>query len=452
MKLWAGRFEGESDTSADAFNSSLHFDRKLFVYDVDGSIAHVKMLQKQEIIEDSDAILCVKALETLKEEVVSGVLTIGDNYEDIHMAVESILTERIGDAAKRIHTARSRNDQVALDMRMYVKDQIRDLIKIITALLDGLKSIGLEHLDTLMPGYTHMQKAQPITLAHHLSAYIEMLVRDRDRLRDVYKRTNTMPLGSGALACSTFDIDREFVADALEFSEVTQNSLDSVSDRDYLIEFLNTLAIIMMHLSRFSEEVILWSTEEFGYITLSDAFSTGSSMMPQKKNPDMAELIRGKTGRVYGALFGLLTVMKGLPLAYNKDMQEDKEFVFDSVETVSDCLQIFNKMLATATFNKDRMAKAAIGSFVNATDMAEYLVKKGCPFRDAHFIVGKLVKDCIDKKLYLSDLSLQELNEASEYFENDIYKVLNVRTSLENKKMTGSPNPEVVRAYLDDVE
>ncbi|MFA0814316.1 MAG: argininosuccinate lyase [Anaerofustis sp.] len=452
MKLWSGRFESETDKAADAFNSSLRFDRALFEYDIQGSIAHVRMLQKQEIIDSQDASVCVDALESLRDEVLSGVYTIGTQYEDIHMAVESILTERIGDAAKRIHTARSRNDQVALDMRMYVKAKIHQLSALTSELIDSLKELALNNLDTVMPGYTHLQKAQPITFAHHLCAYIEMFRRDISRLQDTYKRTDRMPLGSGALACSTFEIDREYTAELLDFSEVTQNSLDSVSDRDYLLELLSALSVIMMHLSRFCEEVILWSTEEFGYITLSDAFSTGSSMMPQKKNPDMAELIRGKTGRVYGSLFGLLTVMKGLPLAYNKDMQEDKECVFDAVDTVGACLSIFRKMIATVHVNDDKMLASAVNSFVNATDMAEYLVKKGCPFRDAHFIVGGLVKICVIRGIYLADLTIDELQSASELFGEDIYHVLDVKTSIKAKKMTGSPNPKVVKAYLDSLE
>ena len=334
MKMWSGRFESETDKSADDFNSSLRFDKALFAYDIEGSIAHVRMLEKQKVISEGDAVMCTEALRKLKEQVFSGKYAIGETYEDVHMAVEAILTERIGDAAKRIHTARSRNDQVALDMRMYTKEQIHGISALVTELIGALKMLALDNLETVMPGYTHMQKAQPITFAHHLCAYIEMFRRDRERLFDTYKRTDRMPLGSGALAGSTFDIDREYTAELLDFAEVTQNSLDSVSDRDYLLELLSDLSIIMMHLSRFCEEVILWSTEEFGYITISDAFSTGSSMMPQKKNPDMAELIRGKTGRVYGSLFGLLTVMKGLPLAYNKDMQEDKECTFDAIDTV----------------------------------------------------------------------------------------------------------------------
>lgn len=452
MKMWSGRFESETDKSADDFNSSLRFDKALFAYDIEGSIAHVRMLEKQKVISEGDAVMCADALRKLKEQVFSGKYAIGETYEDVHMAVEAILTERIGDAAKRIHTARSRNDQVALDMRIYTKEQIHGISALVTELIGALKVLAHDNLETVMPGYTHMQKAQPITFAHHLCAYIEMFRRDRERLFDTYKRTDRMPLGSGALAGSTFDIDREYTAELLDFAEVTQNSLDSVSDRDYLLELLSDLSIIMMHLSRFCEEVILWSTEEFGYITISDAFSTGSSMMPQKKNPDMAELIRGKTGRVYGSLFGLLTVMKGLPLAYNKDMQEDKECTFDAIDTVCACLDIFRKMIAEVQVNHEKMLAATIHSFVNATDMAEYLVKKGCPFRDAHFIIGGLVKICVTRGIYLADLSLDELRSASPLFEADIYHVLDVRTSIHSKQMTGAPNPKVVKAYLDSVE
>ena len=450
MKMWAGRFEGETDKSADDFNSSLRFDRRLLAYDVEGSEAHVKMLKKQGIIPGEDADRCLAALETLKDEVLSGKYIIQTGYEDIHMAVEAILTERIGNAAKKIHTARSRNDQVALDMKMYTKDRIQGFLSQIGHLCGTLKEIALAHTETILPGYTHLQRAQPISLAHHLCAYIEMFSRDRSRLADCYKRMNTLPLGSGALACSTFDIDREYVAQLLNFDGVSQNSLDSVSDRDYLLELLSALSILMMHLSRFCEEVILWSTEEFGYLILSDQFSTGSSMMPQKKNPDMAELIRGKTGRVYGSLMGLLTVMKGIPLAYNKDMQEDKECAFDAMDTVSACLDIFDKMIASASFCEEKMLSAAVNSFVNATDMAEYLVKKGCPFRDAHFVVGGLVKKCIQEGKYLSGLTMEELKAASNYFESDVFEVLNVETSVHVKKMTGSPNPQVVREYLEN--
>ena len=452
MKMWAGRFAEETNKEADEFNSSLRFDKALAESDIDGSIAHVSMLGSCNIIPKEDTQKAVVALEKLKNDILNNGYIIEEKYEDIHMAVESILTAQIGDAAKKIHTARSRNDQVALDMKMYIKDCINVVVSELTQLIATLKGIAYENLETIMPGYTHMQKAQPITLAHHLSAYIEMFIRDNSRLRDCYKRMNLCPLGSGALACSTFDIDRNQTSSLLGFDAPTRNSLDSVSDRDYLIEMLSDFSVIMMHLSRFSEEIIIWSTEEFAFITLSDSFSTGSSMMPQKKNPDMAELIRGKTGRVYGNLVQMLVTMKGLPLAYNKDMQEDKEGVFDSINTVVSSIRIFNKMIASATFNKDKMKVSVENSFVNATDMAEYLVKKGCPFRDAHFVVGALVKKAIDSNRYLHDFSLTELKEASDIFSEDIFEVLMVQSSIKVKTAIGSPNPDVMNKYLDALE
>ena len=452
MKMWAGRFAEETNKEADEFNSSLRFDKALAESDIDGSIAHVSMLGSCNIIPKEDTQKAVVALEKLKNDILNNGYIIEEKYEDIHMAVESILTAQIGDSAKKIHTARSRNDQVALDMKMYIKDCINVVVAELTDLIATLKGIAYENLETIMPGYTHMQKAQPITLAHHLSAYIEMFIRDNSRLRDCYKRMNLCPLGSGALACSTFDIDRNQTSSLLGFDAPTRNSLDSVSDRDYLIEMLSDFSVIMMHLSRFSEEIIIWSTEEFAFITLSDSFSTGSSMMPQKKNPDMAELIRGKTGRVYGNLVQMLVTMKGLPLAYNKDMQEDKEGVFDSINTVVSSIRIFNKMIASATFNKDKMKVSVENSFVNATDMAEYLVKKGCPFRDAHFIVGALVKKAIDSNRYLHDFSLAELKEASDIFSEDIFEVLMVQSSIKVKTAIGSPNPDVMKKYLDALE
>ena len=452
MKMWSGRFETDTDASANEFNSSLHFDKKLVFYDIAGSIAHVSMLSRQQIIPEEDADRCIAALKELSGELKRGEYEISGDYEDIHMAVEQILTERIGTSAKMIHTARSRNDQVALDMKMFVLDSIDVIESKLKKMILVLKDKAAEHLDTVMPGYTHMQRAQPVSLAHHFCAYIEMFMRDISRLSDCAVRMNTMPLGSGALACSTFDIDREYVSDSLGFAAPTKNSLDSVSDRDYVIELSCALSLIMMHLSRFCEEIIIWSTDEFGYVSLSDAFSTGSSMMPQKKNPDMAELIRGKTGRVYGSLMGLLTVMKGLPLAYNKDMQEDKEMTFDAVDTAADCLDIFSKMISTAVFSRANMFSAAASSFINATDLAEYLVKKGTPFRDAHFIIGALVKKCISENRYLHDLSLEELREFSSTFEDDYTDVLDVSRSAEMKNITGSPNRHAVKEYLDSID
>ncbi|MCL1802697.1 MAG: argininosuccinate lyase [Eubacteriaceae bacterium] len=451
MKLWQGRFEGSSNELANIFNSSLSFDTRLATYDIKGSIAHVKMLKKQGIIDASDANEALNALSELLAEINDGSYAIEGDYEDIHMAVEEILTQRIGDAAKRIHTARSRNDQVALDMKLFAKEAIYELTGSLEALIAAFRSKAYSHLDDLMPGYTHMQKAQPITLAHHLSSYIEMLLRDRSRLQDCLQRMDTMPLGSGALAASTFDIDRHFLADELGFREPSANSLDSVSDRDYLLELLFCLSALMMHLSRFSEELIIWSSEEYAYVSISDAFSTGSSMMPQKKNPDILELIRGKAGRVYGSLITLLTVMKGLPLAYNKDMQEDKQTVFDAIDTALACMQILAVLLEECTFNTAKMLKSVQESFCSATDLAEYLVKKGCPFRDAHFIVGSLVKKCIAENKWLSELSLTELKEQSRLFEQDAYQSLDPKTSVYTKSAYGSPNPDIVRQYLDNI-
>ena len=452
MKLWAGRFEQQTDKAADAFNSSLSFDKRLYEYDITGSIAHVTMLKKQNIIPAENADEAIQGLKDLLEDINSGKVLLEGNYEDIHMGVEEILTNRIGDSAKKIHTSRSRNDQVALDMKMYTKDVLISIASKLTNIILSLCDVAKDHTETIMPGYTHMQKAQPITFAHHVSAYIEMFKRDYSRIIDCLDRMNTMPLGAGALACSTFDIDRDYVTELLDFSSTTLNSLDSVSDRDYLIEAMSAFSMIMMHLSRFCEELIIWSTEEFGYVTMSDTFSTGSSMMPQKKNPDMAELIRGKTGRVYGSLVTLMVVMKGIPLAYNKDMQEDKECFFDAYDTTITCLDIFGKMVVTMTVNKDKMRYAAEKSFINATDMAEYLVKKGVSFRDAHFVIGALVKYCIDKGIYLNELTMEELKSYSEVFEDDVYDVLGVATSIMVKTVKGSPNPKIVGEYLESVK
>ncbi|MCO8193219.1 argininosuccinate lyase [Anaerofustis sp. NSJ-163] len=451
MKMWSGRFAEQNAKEVDIFNNSLHFDKVLYKYDIKGSIAHVKMLSKQGIITKEDEIKLVEALENLMKDIDDGKVTFNEEYEDIHMAVESILTDRIGDSAKRIHTCRSRNDQVALDMKMYVKAEIMEVMGLVKNLIFTLLEIAKDNTKTIMPGYTHMQRAQTVTFAHHLCAYVEMFRRDMDRLKDTYKRTNVMPLGAGALACSTFDIDRDYVASLLDFDSITLNSLDTVSDRDYVIELLDDLAIIMMHLSRFSEEIIYWASDEFKFITVSDKYSTGSSMMPQKKNPDVAELIRGKTGRVYGNLMAMLTVMKGLPLAYNKDMQEDKESTFDSVDTVKQCLSIFTGMIDTITVNKDVLKEACVNSFMNATDVAEYLVKKGCPFRDAHFVVGNLVGKCVRENKFLQDLTLDEFREQNELFEDDIYEVLHVTTGINKKNMTASPKEDIVKKYIEKI-
>lgn len=451
MKMWSGRFAEQNAKEVDIFNNSLHFDKVLYKYDIKGSIAHVKMLSKQGIITKEDEIKLVEALENLMKDIDEGKVTFNEEYEDIHMAVESILTDRIGDSAKRIHTCRSRNDQVALDMKMYVKAEIMEVMGLVKNLIFTLLEIAKDNTKTIMPGYTHMQRAQTVTFAHHLCAYVEMFRRDMDRLKDAYKRTNVMPLGAGALACSTFDIDRDYVASLLDFDSITLNSLDTVSDRDYVIELLDDLAIIMMHLSRFSEEIIYWASDEFKFITVSDKYSTGSSMMPQKKNPDVAELIRGKTGRVYGNLMAMLTVMKGLPLAYNKDMQEDKESTFDSVDTVKQCLSIFTGMIDTITVNKDVLKDACVNSFMNATDVAEYLVKKGCPFRDAHFVVGNLVGKCVRENKFLQDLTLDEFREQNELFEDDIYEVLHVTTGINKKNMTASPKEDIVKKYIEKI-
>ena len=448
MKMWSGRFSEPNAKEMDEFNNSLHFDKVLYRYDILGSVAHVKMLAKQNIISKKDEESLIKALELLMKDIDEGKVVLSTEYEDIHMAVESILTDRIGESAKKIHTCRSRNDQVALDMKMYVRAEALNIVELLKNLVFTLLKIAEKHTDTIMPGYTHMQRAQTVTFAHHLSAYSEMFLRDISRIKDTYKRANVMPLGCGALACSTFDIDRQFVSDELGFDSVTLNSLDTVGDRDYVIEFLDDIAIILMHLSRFSEEIIYWASDEFKFIVVSDRYSTGSSMMPQKKNPDVAELIRGKTGRVYGNLIAMLTVMKGIPLAYNKDMQEDKESTFDSVKTVKECLNIFTGMISTIKVNEDVMKEACVKSFMNATDVAEYLVKKGMSFRDAHFVVGNLVGICVDRGIYLNDLAIEEFRDASDLFEEDIYEVLDVTTGMGKKNMPGSPKKTVVEKYI----
>ena len=420
MKLWSGRFSTDTNEMVDEFNASIHFDKRFYPYDIQGSIAHATMLGRVGIIDIKDAELIIKTLKEIKVDFDKGLIEFKTADEDIHMAVESELTRRIGDAGKKLHTARSRNDQVALDFRLYLKDEIQTILVHSLNLINTLKEIAEKHTDTILPAYTHLQRAQPTSFAHVMMAYANMLMRDVTRLEDCYVRFDVMPLGSGALTSTTYPIDREMVAELLGFASVTQNSLDGVSDRDYAIELLSDLSILMMHLSRFSEEIILWSSWEYKFIELSDAYSTGSSMMPQKKNPDIAELVRGKTGRVYGSLMAFLTIMKALPLAYNKDMQEDKESVFDAVDTIKQVLPLFAAMLDTMSINKDRMLQAASEGFINATDCADYLVKKSLPFRDAYTVVGKTVSYCIENKKTLETLSLDEYKSFSELFEKDI--------------------------------
>ena len=443
-QLWGGRFTKETDQLVYEFNASIGFDQRLFAEDIMGSKAHVKMLAKQGILteEERDAILA--GLEGIQADVLSGALPITSEYEDIHSFVEANLIDRIGDAGKKLHTGRSRNDQVALDMRLYTRSQVEHTKTLLHHLLETILHIMEEHTQTIMPGFTHLQKAQPITLAHHMGAYFEMFRRDVSRLEDIYKRMNYCPLGSGALAGTTYPLDREYTAQLLDFYGPTQNSMDGVSDRDYLIEYLSALATIMMHLSRFSEEVIIWNSNEYRFIEIDDAYSTGSSIMPQKKNPDIAELVRGKTGRVYGALMSLLTTMKGIPLAYNKDMQEDKELSFDAMDTANGCIQLFDGMLATMTFRRDVMEKSAKHGFTNATDAADYLVNHGVPFRDAHGIVGQIVLYCIDKGIAIDDMSLEELQEISPVFEQDIYEAISMDTCVNKRLTIGAPGKEAM--------
>lgn len=459
MKLWGGRFTKETNQLVHNFNASISFDQKFYKQDIEGSIAHVTMLAKQGIITNEDRFAIVNALEGIKLDIESGKLEITGDSEDIHSFVEANLIERIGEAGKRLHTGRSRNDQVALDMRLYTRDEVVAVDELLKDLLTTILRIMEENLDTYMPGFTHLQKAQPITLAHHFGAYFEMFKRDRQRLSDIYKRMNYCPLGSGALAGTTYPLDREYTAELLGFYGATLNSMDSVSDRDYLIEFLSALSTIMMHLSRFSEEIIIWNSNEYRFVELDDAYSTGSSIMPQKKNPDIAELVRGKTGRVYGALMSLLTTMKGLPLAYNKDMQEDKEFTFDAIDTVKGCISLFNGMIDTMKFNKDVMKNSAKNGFTNATDAADYLVNHGVPFRDAHGIVGQLVLYCIDKNIALDDMSLEEYKAISPVFEEDIYDAISLKTCVEKRLTIGAPSKtamsEIIKInhkYLEENE
>ena len=450
--MWAGRFSSEADPKVNDFNSSISFDARMYRQDIRGSIAHATMLGDTGIIEKSESEKIVEGLKGILADLDSGALTFDPNAEDIHMFVEQVLTERLGDTGKRLHTARSRNDQVALDIRMYLRDETKEISELVHELLETLITIAEEHLYTVMPGYTHLQRAQPITFAHHIMAYAQMLYRDLERLKDCYERMNYMPLGSGALAATTYPIDRKQVCSLLDFTDITYNSLDGVSDRDFCIELCSAISILMMHLSRFSEEIIMWCSWEFKFIELSDAFATGSSIMPQKKNPDITELIRGKTGRVYGDLMTLLTMMKGIPLAYNKDMQEDKEAIFDAIDTVKLCITTFIPMLSTMTVYKDNMRAAAAKGFINATDCADYLVKKGLPFRDAYKITGTLVALCIKKGTTLENLELAEYKKLCDKFDEDVYQAISLDTCVMQRKADGGPAPEAVQVQIEKLK
>ena len=447
-QLWGGRFTKETDQAVFDFNASIGFDQKLFLQDIEGSIAHAVMLGKQGILKNEEKDAIVKGLAGIREDVQAGHLAIDEKQEDIHSFVEATLIERIGDAGKKLHTGRSRNDQVALDMRLYTRAHVVTMDGLLRELLQVILHTMEENLETYMPGFTHLQKAQPVTLAHHFGAYFEMFKRDRQRLKDIYVRMNYCPLGAGALAGTTYPLDRNYTASLLGFEGPTLNSMDSVSDRDYLIEFVSALSLVMMHLSRFSEEIILWNSNEYRFIELDDAYSTGSSIMPQKKNPDIAELVRGKTGRVYGALMSLLTTMKGIPLAYNKDMQEDKEVAFDAMHTAETCVELFTGMLATMKFRKDVMARSAMNGFTNATDAADYLVNHGVPFRDAHGIIGRLVLYCIDHDTCIDALSIEELKSFSDRFEPDVYEAISLKTCVEKRLTLGAPGPEVMAEVI----
>lgn len=452
MKLWAGRFQKETDTLVNDFNSSITFDARLYQEDIAGSMAHAAMLGRQGIIEPHEAEKIIAGLQAILADIEAGQVEFSLDNEDIHMNIEAELTSRIGDTGKRLHTARSRNDQVAVDFRLYVKKEIPKIIDMVLALEGVLVKKAGETLDAVMPGYTHLQRAQPTTLAHYMMAYANMLRRDVTRMEDCLERMDECPLGAGALATSTYPVDRFQTAQALGFRKPTENSLDSVSDRDFALEFLSSCSILMMHLSRFSEELILWCSWEFKFVELDDAYSTGSSIMPQKKNPDVAELVRGKTGRVYGSLITLLTVMKGLPLAYNKDMQEDKEPVFDAIDTVEMCLPVFTAMLDTLTVRRDNMRRAASGGFINATDCADYLVKKGLPFREAYMIVGRLVHMCLRTGETLDTLPLKDFRSVSALFDTDVYQALELKTCVGGRKVYGGPAPDAVQAQIDHIK
>ena len=448
--MWGGRFTKETNQLVHNFNESLSFDQKFYRQDIRGSIAHVTMLARQGILSEQDKVDIIRGLESIREDLDSGALAItpDSGYEDIHSFVEGTLTERVGEAGKRLHTGRSRNDQVALDMKLYTRDEIQEMDGLLRNLLKELLAVMEANLDTFMPGFTHLQKAQPITLAHHMGAYFEMFSRDRSRLHDIRERMNYCPLGSGALAGTTYPLDRAYTAELLDFYGPTLNSMDSVADRDYLLELLGALSIIAMHLSRFCEEIIIWNTNEYRFVEIDDSYSTGSSIMPQKKNPDIAELIRGKSGRVYGALVSLLTTMKGLPLAYNKDMQEDKELAFDAIDTVKGCLVLFTGMISSMTFRKDVMEASAKRGFTNATDAADYLVNRGVPFRDAHGIVGQLVLACIERGIALDDLPLEEYQAISPVFDDDVYEAISMKTCVEKRTTVGAPGEAAMRDVI----
>lgn len=447
-QLWGGRFTKETDQLVYNFNASIAFDQKFYREDMEGSMAHVKMLAAAGILTEEERDEILAGIEGILADVESGKLEISSEYEDIHSFVEANLIERIGDVGKKLHTGRSRNDQVALDMKLYTRKEIMNLKELVKELLFVLHNLMKEHMDTFMPGFTHLQKAQPITLAHHFGAYMEMFKRDYDRLCDIYERMNYCPLGSGALAGTTYPLDRNMTAELLGFKGPTLNSMDSVSDRDYVIELLGAMSTIMMHLSRFSEEIIIWNSNEYRFVELDDAYSTGSSIMPQKKNPDIAELVRGKTGRVYGALMQMLTTMKGIPLAYNKDMQEDKELTFDAIDTVKGCLALFTGMIKTMTVNKEVMAASAKNGFTNATDAADYLVNHGVPFRDAHGIVGQLVLYCIEKNISLDDMTLEEYRKISPVFDEDIYDAISLETCVEKRETIGAPGRKAMEQVI----
>lgn len=444
MKLWGGRFTKETNQLVHNFNASISYDQKFFKQDIDGSIAHVTMLAACSILTEEERDIIIDALKGIKDELMAGTLEISPEYEDIHSFVEATLIQRTGEVGKKLHTGRSRNDQVALDMKMYTRDEIKEIDSLLKELLATILSVMEKNLHTYMPGFTHLQKAQPVTLAHHFGAYFEMFKRDRSRLKDIYRRMNYCPLGAGALAGTTYPLDRSMTARLLGFDGPTLNSMDSVSDRDYLIELLSALSTIMMHLSRFCEEIIMWNSNEYQFIELDDAYSTGSSIMPQKKNPDIAELVRGKTGRVYGALTSLLTTMKGLPLAYNKDMQEDKEFTFDAIDTVKGCIKLFEGMIATMKVNEKAMEQSAKNGFTNATDAADYLVNHGVAFRDAHGIIGQIVLYCIDKGIAIEDMTLEELKNICPVFEKDIYDAISLKTCVNMRNTIGGPGEEAM--------